>query len=155
MIFIYLRICLFLVGLVFFCCCKELKKKNVTAFSKHIGKAYHISQRYQFKWTNTISPAVLIDTKKFRDELVRFKLEKIKRADGDDEEMFDCTDKDDIGMTSFLAHTIDNPDVNIFVFYIHFNYNFNLIYIRLSYKFKSTYPIKYGFLSLSNYFSLI
>lgn len=34
----------------FFCVFKEMKKKNITAFSKHVGKAYHISQRYKVRF---------------------------------------------------------------------------------------------------------
>ncbi len=98
-----------------FLCEKELKKKNVTAFSKHIGKAYHISQRYQYKWVNVIAPSVLHETEKFKSDLIQFKVEQMQKSSrakgGVDEELFDCTDKDDVGMTSFLAHTIDNNDV--------------------------------------------
>jgi hypothetical protein len=91
----------------------------VTAFSKHIGKAYHISQRYQYKWMNNMSPAVLNETKKFKDQLIDFKLKQQQSTmntstdSGSKDAMFDCTDKDDLGMTSFLAHTIDNSDVII------------------------------------------
>ncbi len=94
----------------------------MTAFSKHIGKAYHVSQRYNYKWTmNTISSNVLTETAKFKDELVNFKRDDRKIDPKSETEMFDCTDKDDLGMTSFLAHTIDNSDVIFFP--IHF-YNF-------------------------------
>ncbi len=89
----------------------------MTAFSKHIGKAYHISQRYQYKWINNIAPAVLDETKKFKDELVEFKLcqQKVEKNLNDSKDsMFDCTDIDDLGMTSFLAHTIDNSDVSTY-----------------------------------------
>jgi hypothetical protein len=82
---------------------KELKRKNVTAFSKHIGRAYHISQRYQYKWASQVSQSVLNETHKFKEQLTEFKCKS--------DEMFDCTDKDDLGMTSFLAHTIDNSNV--------------------------------------------
>lgn len=85
---------------------KELKKKNVTSFSKHIGKAYHISQRYQYKWINNISSSVLNETHKFKGDLVKH----MNKVD-DNEEMFDCTDNDDVGTTSFLAHTIEISDV--------------------------------------------
>ncbi|CAF0758348.1 unnamed protein product [Brachionus calyciflorus] len=86
----------------------ELKKKNVTAFSKHLGKAFHISQRYQYKWINSISTSVLTETNQFKNDFVQAKLEE-KSSDG----MFDCTDRDDLGMTSFLAHTIDNSDIQV------------------------------------------
>lgn len=82
-----------------------MKKKNVTAFSKHIGKAYHISQRYQYKWINTISTNVLLETNKFKEDLIKSRL--------DSDAMFDCTDRDDVGMTSFLAHTIDSSDIQV------------------------------------------
>lgn len=92
----------------------ELKKKNVTAFSKHIGKAYHISQRYQYKWTNNISSNVLDETKKFKDSLIEFKKKLETKIDGnDDNEMYDFTDRDDLGMTSFLAHTIDSSSIQV------------------------------------------
>ncbi len=88
--------------------CSELKKKNVTAFSKHIGKAYHISQRYQYKWTNNISADILNQTNKFKNDLKMFNQKKQST-----DEMFDCTDKDEVGMTSFLAHTIENSDLQV------------------------------------------
>lgn len=84
----------------------------MTAFSKHIGKAYHISQRYQYKWVNNISASVLDETKKFKNDLTEFKLGQSENKSGN-EEMFDCTDRDDMGMTSFLAHTIDNSDIQV------------------------------------------
>ena len=77
-----------------------------------MNKAYHISQRYQYKWVmNNMSASVLNETKKFKNELVEFKHRQNKKKGSDVDEMFDCTDKDDLGMTSFLAHTIDNSDV--------------------------------------------
>ncbi len=100
----------------------------MTAFSKHIGKAYHISQRYQYKWMNNISPAVLNETMKFKEQLIDFKLKHPTTttlntstestsggSGGGKDAMFDCTDKDDLGMTSFLAHTIDNSDVSLYL----------------------------------------
>lgn len=42
---------------------------------------------------------------------MEFKQQQMKASNSHEEEMFDCTDKDDLGMTSFLAHTIDNSDV--------------------------------------------
>ena len=80
----------------------------MTAISKHIGKAYHISQRYQYKWINTISTNVLTDTNKFKSDFVKSKLNTSQS-----DQMFDCTDRDDLGMTSFLAHTIDNSDIQV------------------------------------------
>lgn len=73
---------------------------------------------------NTISSNVLTETAKFKDDLVNFKRDERKIDPKSDTEMFDCTDKDDLGMTSFLAHTIDNSDVSsltllhIFIFYL-------------------------------------
>jgi hypothetical protein len=94
--------------------CSELKKKNVTAFSKHIGKAYHISQRYQYKWTNNISANVLNETKKFRDSLIEMKrAEELKPSDSANSAMYDFTDRDDLGMASFLAHTIDSSSIQV------------------------------------------
>lgn len=67
-----------------------------------------------------MASSVLNETKKFKDDLVAFKIDQMKKSASHshhhhhDEEMFDCTDKDDIGMTSFLAHTIDNADVCYF-----------------------------------------
>ncbi len=87
--------------------CSELKKKNVTSFSKHIGKAFHISQRYQYKWTNNIASSVLDETHKFKESLL------IHKNNSQADEMFDCTDNDDVGTTSFLAHTIEISDVKI------------------------------------------
>lgn len=65
---------------------------------------------------------VLDETKKFKDELVDFKLrqqqqqqqQSVEQQNLNDsrDSMFDCTDIDDLGMTSFLAHTIDNSDVS-------------------------------------------
>lgn len=83
----------------------------MTSFSKHIGKAYHISQRYQYKWINNISSSVLTETNEFKQKLNSHKL-KLSKSD-DDDGMFDCTDHDDVGTTSFLAHTIENSDVNL------------------------------------------
>ncbi len=92
----------------------ELKKKNVTAFSKHIGKAYHISQRYQYKWTNNISANVLDETKKFKDSLIELKKKmETKTDDNNINGMYDFTDRDDLGMTSFLAHTIDCSSIQV------------------------------------------
>ena len=66
---------------------------------------------------NTISSSVLNETVKFKDDLVDFK-QKLNRTELKvDTEMFDCTDKDDLGMTSFLAHTLDNSDVRRILFY--------------------------------------
>ena len=95
-----------------------MKRKDITSISKHIGKAYHISQRYQYKWINNISSVVLNETNKFKEDLKMHNL-GIKSNQAQ-EEMFDCTDKDDVGTTSFLAHTIENSDVSwriIFVTY--------------------------------------
>lgn len=70
-----------------------------------MGKAYHISQRYQYKWINTISTSVLTETNHFKEDVLESKLNS--------NSMFDCTDRDDLGMTSFLAHTIDNSDIQV------------------------------------------
>ncbi len=94
--------------------CSELKKKDVTSFSKHIGKAYHISQRYQYKWTNNIASSVLDETQNFKESLLAHK----NNNQGD--EMFDCTDNDDVGTTSFLAHTIEISDVNFKILWKYF-----------------------------------
>lgn len=125
----------------------------MTAFSRQIGKAYHISQRYQYRWTNVIAPSVLDDTNEFKNKLVEFKLNQQQKSSAqtdntnqqasssastttqtnktfyhlsssnDNEEMFVCTEKDDIGMTSFLAHTMDNADVSFFFFIFIFLIN--------------------------------
>jgi hypothetical protein len=65
---------------------------------------------------NNISPAVLNETQKFKEQLIDFKLKQpatlnTSTDSNSKDAMFDCTDKDDLGMTSFLAHTIDNSDV--------------------------------------------
>lgn len=91
---------------------------NVTAFSRNINKAYHISQRYQYRWVNVVASSVISDTKNFQEKLVNFKVEQQKQKKSSDEEMLVCNDQDDIGMTSFLAHTMDNADV--IYFYVFF-----------------------------------
>jgi hypothetical protein len=87
-----------------------MKKKKVTAFSKHFGKAYHISQRYKYKWINNVSKNIINDTDKFKNELIN---QNDKQNQNQIDQMYNCTDKDDTGMTCFLAHTIDNADVSI------------------------------------------
>lgn len=89
--------------------CSELKKKDITSFSKHIGKAYHVSQRYQYKWINNIAASVFDETCRFKEQLLSHRLAQDNKSD---EGMYDCTDNDDVGVTSFLAHTIENSEVS-------------------------------------------
>ena len=126
----------------------------MTAFSKHIGKAYHISQRYQNKWINCGSSSILNDTNEFKNELKMFRpVTKSKHVkSGNEENLFDCTDKDEVGLTSFLAHTIENSEVlqQKKTFKFDFTLSKKLIKIFLfqkpilSFKFKSTFLIKFG-----------
>jgi dipeptidase len=117
----------------------------VTAFSKHIGKAYHVSQRYNYKWImNTISSNVLTETAKFKEDLVNFKKDEKKKDQKMDTEMFDCTDKDDLGMTSFLAHTIDNSDVRNSIKNFQNLLNHSKSFIFYSFKYKLMCRTKFG-----------
>ena len=120
-----------------------MKRKNVASFSKHIGKAYHISQRYHYKWINNIASSVLNETYKFKENLLSHKL---KEQDQEGDEMFECTENDDVGTTSFLAHTIEISDVRnilrVFFKWICFSetWNFNF-FLQIKYKqkyFKNT-----------------
>ena len=111
--------------------CSEMKKKNITAFSKHVGRAYHISQRfalilyliffqklyftplfvrsYQYKWLNNTPATLFNDAKKFRSRLISTK-------------QLDCTDMDDAGMTCYLAHTLENKDVCFHIYFLFSSY---------------------------------
>lgn len=65
-----------------------------------------------------MSSNLLNETDKFKHQLVDFKHKQLEAGAAHDEEMFECTDKDDLGMTSFLAHTIDNANVLKFILLI-------------------------------------
>ena len=95
-----------------------------------MGKAYHISQRYEYKWTNNMSTAVIDEVNKFTSEFVGQQQATTSRkltmkrprppsdiahsSSEDDEGMFVCSDQDDMGLACLLAHTIDNADVSVF-----------------------------------------
>ena len=78
---------------------------------------------------NNISPAILNETSTFKQKLVEFSHGNSQANMSD--AMFDCTDKDDLGMTSFLAHTIDNSDVSktlfvcLFASFVYFHIAIN------------------------------
>jgi hypothetical protein len=54
---------------------------------------------YQYKWVNNIPMTLFNDVKKFKEQ-VNKKTE------------IDCTDLDDAGMASYLAHNFDNHNVS-------------------------------------------
>jgi hypothetical protein len=66
---------------------------------------------------NNISASILNETNKFKNDLKTFNLKKKQlsqsKSGSASDEMFDCTDKDEVGMTSFLAHTIDNSELQV------------------------------------------